>query len=114
MTERVDLDELQADITWHRDMAKHGTYVASITRLLAMISELRELRAKAQGGGWIRCSERMPPLQELVLIAVTCMGHRDARSGFHLGDHWVDYIGDKLELYEVTDWRELPPPPKEL
>ncbi len=51
MTERVDLDELRADITWHRDVAKHGTYVVSIAKLLAVVAELTELRAaQAQSG----------------------------------------------------------------
>ena|GEM_PF-2230017 len=86
--------------------------VAMRNSIDALIAETRALRAKAQCGGWIPCSERMPPRQELVVIAVTCMGHQDTRGGYHLDDHWVDSVGDKLELYEVTHWREYPAPPE--
>jgi hypothetical protein len=49
----VDIDELEADAAWHRDVAKHGTYVVSIEKLLTLLAELRTHRLLVDALIWL-------------------------------------------------------------
>ena len=88
------------------DNPERKALLNAIAAFEAIIQELRALRAERS---WIRCSERMPDRQELVLIA---FDNGDTDCASHLDEYWVDGIGDRVELYHMTHWKPLPTPPE--
>ena len=93
---------------------------ANPSAVLALIAETRALRAKAQGDGWIACSERMPEFGPAVLIRKELWGDPElARlNGEGSGESAVTYCwlidnsGEERPLSEVTMWHALPAPPE--
>lgn len=68
---------------------------------------------------WIKCSERMPPNNEAVIVC--CMECDDGEgpwigAGFHIPEGWQSQDSvmlDKPMAFTVTHWTTFPEPPKD-
>ena len=61
-------------------------------------------------GGWIACSERMPPESTRVLVAHTGLSLFVRPGTWQDGEWWKD--GGMALVGVVTHWRPLPPAPE--
>ena len=59
---------------------------------------------------WIKCSERLPELNQLVL---TWSYDKKMDWGHMTHQHWWEVCRDGMEHVEVTHWMEIPEAPKE-
>lgn len=64
---------------------------------------------------WIKCSERLPEVDERVLIAtpeLVLLGDRVPDEGSPKGWYWFDGFGFWYDDSRITHWMPLPPLPE--
>jgi len=114
----VDPGERCSECSWRgiRETSTVGFHAAaSPSAVLTLIAELRALRAQAQDGGWIRCSERMPENTERIWF----YGNGRVMKGEYREPHFCTSAGFAWDGPELTHWmhRDLEPrrpsPPEE-
>lgn len=68
---------------------------------------LRRAAAALDAREWVKCSERLPTTDALVLVALT---NFNTGTGQFRGDRWLHYGGNSSD--QVTHWMPLPPEPE--
>ncbi|MGS5320067.1 DUF551 domain-containing protein [Escherichia coli] len=116
----VGLDERAAFNAWNNDEnlpiagvgAKNAAWLAWQAR--AELGRSLAVNSPATPAGWIRCSERMPPVGVDVQLFVSSTGEQF--TGFNLdntGDfQYAQCFGTPI-VCEATHWMPLPEPPQE-
>ena len=109
MTERINLLGLEQEALRYKHVHMQSCPVDPDV-LLALISELTELRALRSERSWIRCSERMPEIGQSVFFVANGETHAGDYDGY-----WNEADG-YWTLGRVTHWmpcfvEPLPTPP---
>lgn len=119
MTERIPQNILDShirnlpdvfDFAYRNGYHEHGVDIPA--ELGAAIAELTELRAQA--GGWVACSGRMPGEMEGALVVYD---GDQIGTAFHVDGKWYDdrkdsSDGEHLFIGDVSHWMPLPNPPE--
>ncbi len=109
--EKMKKKDLDADLRWI-----HGVIVQAAWFVKASLEQnALSGNSPATPAGWIRCSERMPPVGVDVQLFVSSTGEQF--TGFNLdntGDfQYAQCFGTPI-VCEATHWMPLPEPPKEV
>lgn len=77
----------------------------ALEKVKSLEQQLQEAR-----GGWIKCSERMP--EENVLVLLFNGEQRYQTVAKYMGDLDGEHVWNGQDAYEITHWMKLPEPPE--
>lgn len=99
---RIDDATLGVMVEHAREAHQNDVYYEiAPNAFLAIVTELDELRAKAQGGGWIAVVERMPPTGMTVIV--------EGGTAQFDGIVWRSVSANLRPIeWTVTHWQHLP------